>query len=106
MNDEITAPELSERLSTDRGLLLVDVREPREWDICHLEGAILVPLATIEDALAEMPRDRPVVLYCHTGIRSMTALQLLRNRGFTQVQSLAGGIDAWARLVEPRMARY
>ncbi len=106
MSDEITAPELDERLQRDRSLLLVDVREPREWDLCHLEGAILVPLATIEEALAEMPRDRPVVLYCHTGIRSMTALQLLRDRGFTQVQSLAGGIDAWARLVAPEMPRY
>jgi len=87
---------------------LVDCRELDEWQICHLSGAELVPLSQFGE-LAPQRFSQPaehVIIYCHHGMRSLRAAEWLRQRGFTQVQSMRGGIDAWAELVEPEMPRY
>ncbi|MCI4320546.1 MAG: molybdopterin-synthase adenylyltransferase MoeB [Thermoplasmata archaeon] len=85
---------------------LIDVREPGEWQIAHLPNAKLIPRATLERRLVEVPRDRPVVVYCKSGRRSADAVRLLASHGFANVRSLAGGLDAWAETVDPKMPRY
>ncbi len=87
-------------------LELIDVREPREWEICHIDGATLIPLGQLPERLGELDGHKAYVMQCHTGARSMRALQILRAAGFNDVRNLRGGIDAWAREVEPDMPRY
>ena len=86
--------------------LLLDVREPHEWEIAHIEGARLIPLGELPGRLAEIDPHGPIVTYCHRGMRSMRALEILRGAGFGNVRSLEGGIDSWAQEVEPEMDRY
>lgn len=85
--------------------LLLDVREPHEWDLVRLPGAHHVPLGQLAQRLGELAADRDVVAYCHSGVRSLQAVSLLRGAGFS-ARSLAGGIDAWARERDPAMLRY
>jgi adenylyltransferase/sulfurtransferase len=86
--------------------LLVDVREPHEQQIAHIDGAVLIPLRTLPERIAELDRDRPIVLFCHHGSRSMRAVEYLKGQGYTRVQSLKGGIDAWSQEADPGVARY
>jgi molybdopterin/thiamine biosynthesis adenylyltransferase/rhodanese-related sulfurtransferase/molybdopterin converting factor small subunit len=85
---------------------LIDVREPGEWQIAHLPNAKLIPRATLDHRLAEVAQNRPVVVYCKSGRRSADAVRFLSARGFTNVRSLAGGLDAWAETVDRKMPRY
>lgn len=85
---------------------VVDVREPWETDICRIEGSLTLPLGTLPQSLDQLPRDKPVVVVCHHGMRSLQAVMWLRSQGFENAVNLRGGIDAWARQVEPRMATY
>jgi len=103
-SESISSEALSGELASDRPPVLVDVREPWEAEIAALPGAVLVPLGTLESA--QLDPTAPIVLYCHHGIRSATALDILRERGFTTVRHLDGGIDAWARTIDPEMSRY
>lgn len=103
---EITATELARRREIEGDLQVIDVREPYEWDICHIRGAVLVPLGELPTRLGELDSRKEVVTVCHVGMRSLVALEVLRGAGFSRVRSLQGGIDAWARNVEPDMARY
>jgi len=86
----------------DRGdeFLLVDVREPAEWEIVRLPGAVLIPKGDLPSKLSELPQDKPVVMYCKTGIRSAETLALLKNAGFKDALHVQGGISAWAVQVE------
>jgi adenylyltransferase/sulfurtransferase len=95
-----------ERTEKGDGLVLIDVREPHEWEIAHIDGARLIPLGQLPDRITELDGHSEIVTYCHKGSRSMKALEILRGAGFGKVRSLAGGIDAWAERVEPGMARY
>lgn len=86
----------------------VDCREADEWQICHIEGAELVPLSRIPEQASLMwpdPKQR-IVVYCHHGVRSMRATQWLRAQGYHRAQSLRGGIDHWADLLDPQMKKY
>ena len=85
---------------------LVDVREPWETAICLIEGSLSVPLGQIPARAATLPVDRPVVVACHHGMRSMQAVAWLRRNGHDNVTNLAGGVDAWARQIDPSMAVY
>ena len=80
---------------------LIDVREKYEWDEAHIEGAILIPQAEFYDgrARAKLSSDRPIVLYCHLGIRSAHALSALKQSGYGQAAHLVGGIDSWEEYV-------
>ena len=104
---EITAEELRREME-EKGsnLVLIDVREPHEWDIAHIEGARLIPLGQLPERLGELDGHAEIVTHCHHGVRSMKALQLLKGAGFNRVRSLAGGIDAWADRIEVGMPRY
>jgi adenylyltransferase/sulfurtransferase len=85
---------------------LLDVRETWEAQIASLPGALLVPLGTLPDVIDSLDPAKEWVVYCHHGIRSLQALELLKQHGFTNARHLDGGIDAWARAHDPSMARY
>ena len=103
---EIGARELQRERDRKPDLVLVDVREPLEADIARIEGARLIPLRELPGRLAELPTHAEIVTHCHHGQRSMQAREILKGAGFSNVRSLAGGIDAWAREVDPDVARY
>ncbi len=104
---KITAPELARRLAAGDDLFLLDVRERPEYDLCHLEGATLIPVGMIPNNRKRIPTDRPVIVYCHHGIRSANVAEYLYAQDeLTNLFNLDGGINAWAREVEPEMAVY
>lgn len=86
--------------------LLLDVREPWEFERCHIEGAVSLPMNGIPARLAELPRDRDIVVICHHGVRSYHVARFLDHNGFTRVINLTGGVDAWAKAVDPTMPTY
>ena len=86
--------------------VLVDVREPWEFELARIEGSLLVPLGQLPHRVDELPRDRPLVMVCHTGRRSQNAAMFLAQLGFSDVRNLAGGVEAWAVEVDPSMRRY
>ena len=102
---EITPTDLQQLLSGENPPTFIDIREEGEAAICSIDGSTLIPMNTLPQRLQEIPRDRPVVLYCHHGMRSMMAGQWMAQNGY-EVLSLAGGIERWAREIEPEMARY
>ena len=106
--DELTPEQLRQRLETGEPLLLIDVREPYEWQIANLEaqGAQLIPLGDLADRLDTIDTDQEIVLYCRSGSRSASAQQHMRSRGFERVYNLRGGINAWAEQVDPSMTTY
>ncbi len=103
---EVSPRALASELRSGGKLQLVDVREPFEWEICHIDGSVLVPLADLPARLGELTPGAPVVAVCHTGRRSLDAARFLRSRGFPDARSLAGGVALWAEDVEPTMTRY
>jgi sulfur-carrier protein adenylyltransferase/sulfurtransferase len=104
---EITVEELSREMALKGSdLVLIDVREPHEWEIARIEGARLIPLGQLPEQLGELDSHAEIVTHCHHGVRSMKALSILKGAGFNRVRSLAGGIDAWAERVELGMPRY
>lgn len=105
-SDEITATELHAMRQRGEDIQLIDVRDPEEYDLAHIDGATLIPLAELPNRFHELDRNRPVVLHCRRGIRSMKALKLLQAEGFTRVKSVCGGIEAWSTEVDPSVPRY
>lgn len=85
---------------------LLDVREPHEIAICAISDSLEIPMREIPQHVGDLPRDRPLFVLCHHGIRSAAVTNYLRDSGFDNAWNLAGGIDAWAQLIEPGMARY
>jgi len=86
--------------------LLLDVRTPGEWAICHLEGALLIPVQELGRRTGEIDRTREIVVYCHHGPRGTAAQDLLDRAGFDGARNLVGGIDAWSRVIDPDLPRY
>lgn len=104
---EIGIDEAAERLAGGR-VRLVDCREEEEFAICRIDGAELIPLSVFGyEATSKLgDRDQEIIIYCHHGMRSLTAARYLAERGYSNVASMAGGIDAWAHRREPEMTRY
>jgi sulfur-carrier protein adenylyltransferase/sulfurtransferase len=104
----ITPRELRELLQSGKKVALIDVREPVEWDINHIDGAQLIPKSLINsgEGLAKLPQDRMPVLYCKTGVRSAEAVAALKKAGFADAVHLQGGIVAWAKQMQPDMVMY
>ena len=102
----LTPRELALHLAEGEPPLLLDVRNPYEWDLCHLEGALLVPLDLLASRLEQLDPERETVIYCHTGVRSVVAAEFLRGQGFRRVANLLGGIHRWALEVDPGMPTY
>ena len=103
---EVTALDLKEELDAGKPIVLVDVREPHEYEIVNIDGARLIPLGDLPERLRELDDHAEIVTHCHHGARSLKALEILRAAGFAKVRSLKGGIDAWAVNIDPGMARY
>ena len=104
---ELTVTDAHARLVPDpTAATLLDVREPWETEICRVAGATLIPMRQIPERLAELPKDRHLLVMCHHGARSLNVTNYLRTHGFTAVSNVAGGIAAWAELVDPTLARY
>ena len=116
MSESILAPELSpeeylklrtESAGQPNAPLLLDVREPWEAATASIPGSILIPMGDIPSrAHAELDPDQPIVVLCHHGARSLSVTMWLRREGFDHAQSLAGGIDAWSRTIDPAIPRY
>jgi sulfur-carrier protein adenylyltransferase/sulfurtransferase len=104
----ITATELKEMLDAGKDPYLVDVREPVEYEIVKIPGGVLVPKDRIlsGEALAELPQDKPLVLYCRTGVRSAEALAAVKAAGFRDAVHVQGGVTAWATQVDPSLPTY
>ena len=87
-------------------LTLLDVREPWEFDVCRIAGSRLVPMSQIVSRLGELDPQAPTVVICHHGVRSQRVAAYLERSGFGDVMNLVGGVDAWARTVDPAMPLY
>jgi len=105
-NMEISGEDLKSILDTGKEVVLLDVREPHEWDIVRLEGARLMPLSQFESYISELNPADEILLYCYKGKRSMTALRKLQENGFKNLRSLSGGIDGYAEKVDTSLPRY
>ena len=103
---DITAKDLEARLRQGHPIRLIDVREPHEWNISHLDQAELIPLGSLAARMDELDPTEEIVLMCRTGGRSARALDLLRTAGFRKIRNLKGGINAWAREVDPKLPVY
>ncbi|MBI2080945.1 MAG: sulfurtransferase [candidate division NC10 bacterium] len=103
---EITAEELKARLDSGARVTLVDVREPWEWNLCRLAEARHIPMGEIPARYLELEPEDEVVVYCHVGQRSAMVVEYLRRLGFQKAVNLRGGIEAWARQVDPTLRRY
>jgi len=104
---QIDPKELAERLARPEGERphLLDVREPHEFALVRLPDAQLIPLHELPTRLNEVPEGREVVVYCHHGTRSYSGAAILNAAG-RQAPNMRGGIDAWARLIDPKLPRY
>jgi rhodanese-related sulfurtransferase len=103
---EIDSLTLKERLDGENPPVVLDVREPWELEIASIDGALAIPLGELTSRASELPRDRPLAVMCHHGGRSAQATAWLRNQGFDRASNVAGGIDAWARTIDPTLSRY
>ena len=103
---QISADQLKEKLDAGQAPVLLDVREPTEWEIARLDKAILMPVAQVAARVNELSTADEIVVYCKTGARSGRITNFLRELGFRKVKNLIGGIDEWAEKIEPEMPRY
>jgi len=103
---ELTPVELKQLLDRGEKVLLVDVREPWEFDMCRIEGAKLIPMGQIPANLQSLDVDDDVICYCHHGMRSLDVAVWLRNQGVAAAKSLAGGIERWSQEIDPQVPRY
>jgi len=106
MFKRIDSRTLSARLQAGERLHLLDVRQPWEHQQAALSDSQLIPLGQLSARVAELPAEVPIVVYCHHGIRSQTAAEILARQGFHDVYSLDGGIDAWSIEIDPSVPRY
>jgi rhodanese-related sulfurtransferase len=103
---EISPQDLKAKLDRHEAPLLLDVRQDWETQLCRLPNAVHIPIEEIELRVEELSPEDPMVVYCHAGVRSAAVAEYLRSRGFKDVRNLAGGLDLWARTVDPSMRRY
>ena len=102
----MTPAEFAERLRGGEELLLIDVREPEEYELARVEGARLLPLSLFNEWAPSLDRERETVFMCHHGVRSAQVCAFLARQGFTNIYNLAGGIDRWSEEVDPSVPRY
>ena len=103
---DISPEDLKAQLGQKRPLVLLDVRDEWETRLCRLENALHIPVEEIELRTDELNSDDEIVVYCHHGVRSAAVADYLRRLGFAKAVNLAGGLDLWARTVDPSMRRY
>ena len=103
---DITAEQLKKRIDAGENLYVLDVRNPNEFAICRIPGTVPLPLPELPARVAEVPKDREVIVHCKSGMRSAKAIEFLKSQGYTKLVNLTGGILAWAEKVDPGMPRY
>lgn len=103
---EITPKRLKEMLDAKHELLLIDVRQPWEFKVCHISGSKNIPLGELDQNFDQLPNEVDIVTICHHGMRSKQAAHLLQSCGYDRVINLQGGVDTWAQEIEPTMERY
>ncbi len=103
---EITTHELKKLIDEKSSFTLIDVREPHEYQICRIEGATLMPLASIANQMTGLDQTDEIITYCHAGMRSYKAAEFLKNMGFGKVRSLKGGIKSWSQDIDPSIPVY
>ena len=103
---EITVTQLQQELEAGRDLVVLDVRNPYEIEICRLEGSVVIPLPVLMDRVDELDPEKEMVVFCRSGVRSATAIRQLQGRGFSRMRNLQGGILAWAEEIDPSMPTY
>ena len=107
MDYEITANDLARLRDGGQSIVLLDVREPWEFEAARIEGSLLMPMGDIPGrAHQELDPEARIVTVCHHGMRSLNVAVWLRNQGFEQAQSLSGGIDGWSASIDPKVPRY
>jgi rhodanese-related sulfurtransferase len=107
MDYEITVAEVKTKLDAGESFMLLDVREPWEFETAKIAGAKLIPMGDVPSrAHQELDPDEHIVVLCHHGVRSMNVTVWLRQQGFEKVQSMRGGIDAWSRQVDEKVPKY
>jgi len=106
---EITPQDVQLRIAAGEKLLLIDVREPAEFQVARILGAELIPMRTVPAQLQHLEAaadDATLIVYCHHGVRSLNVVSWLREQGVTGCQSMAGGIDRWSLQIDPSVPRY
>jgi rhodanese-related sulfurtransferase len=106
---EVDPQDVKKRLDAGEKLHLIDVREPHEFALAKIEGAALIPMRTVPGELQELDAradEGPLIVFCHHGVRSLNVVHWLREQGVEACQSMAGGIDAWSRMVDASVPRY
>ena len=107
MDLEITVDQLQQHLASPEPPLLLDIREPWEYQTAHIEPSTLIPMNEIPSrAHQELDDEANILVLCHHGARSLSVAAWLRQQGFDKAQSVAGGIDAWSRTIDPEVPRY
>ncbi|MBF0265750.1 MAG: sulfurtransferase [Gammaproteobacteria bacterium] len=99
-------PRQAKKYISENQPTLLDVREEWEFNICHIDGSILIPMRDIADNLHKLNTSEEILVICHHGVRSRVIAGFLESRGFKKTINLEGGLDAWADLVEPEMEKY
>lgn len=102
---ELTVGQVKEKLDAGDKLVMLDVREPNEWDFAHIDGATHIPLGELEQRFGELGKDDEIVAYCHHGGRSLQAARFLQAYGYN-ARSMNGGIEDWSAQVDPSVPRY
>ena len=104
---EITVEELKRKMETrERDLVVLDVREPQEFQICRIPGTVLIPLGEVPRRVGELDPSKEIVVHCKSGVRSAKAAEFLRSAGFPRVKNLKGGILAWIDRIDPSQPKY
>jgi rhodanese-related sulfurtransferase len=106
MGITITVQELKQKLDRGEKVVLIDVREPWEYNIAKIESAQLIPLGTLAAEYKKLDPGAEIIMHCHMGMRSMDATQFLLQQGFKNVKNLTGGINAWSQQIDPSVPRY
>ena len=106
MNKEINATDAVILRDNNKEAVLLDVREHSELTICQIEGALHIPMDEVPERHEALPRDAPLIVFCHHGLRSLHVVQYLEAKGFKNTLNLAGGIHAWAAEVDPGIKQY
>jgi adenylyltransferase/sulfurtransferase len=104
--DDITVETLKKMRDNKEDFLLVDVRNPDEFEICVIDGSVKLPLPELAQRFKELPKDKLIVLHCKMGGRSARALKFLRSQGYPKLKNVAGGINAWAGRIDPNVPQY
>ena len=107
MDLEVTVEQAHQLLSSPNPPVLLDVREPWEFNTASIAGSTLIPMGEVSArAHQELDEEAPILVLCHHGMRSLSVAAWLRNQGFEKAQSISGGIDAWTRAIDPKVPLY